>query len=322
MGLFVHQINLLESSVSRILVSGLINIETTLQVEDFPIVYEPVRFPFFGINSSVSGVGYNVAKALTVLGHGDVRFLSMIGSDAAGKLVRESLIVDGIPAEHVVTGLRQTAQSVILYDRAGRRAINTDLKDIQQATYPADRFEEAIRGCALAALCNINFSRPFLARARALGIPVATDVHTIADLDDPYNHDFMAAASILFMSDEGLPCAPEAWVRRLWDRFGAAVVVVGLGAEGALLGIRRDCFLERLPAVRTRPVVSTIGAGDALFSAFLHFYATTGDPYVSLQKAMVFASYKIGETSAAQGFLTEDALERLCAATALQAQGA
>jgi acarbose 7IV-phosphotransferase len=307
--------------VSRILVSGLINIETTLQVEDFPIVYEPVRFPFFGINSSVSGVGYNVAKALTVLGD-DVRFLSMIGSDVAGVLVRESLAVDGIPTARVIPGLRRTPQSVILYDRSGRRAISTDLKDIQEATFPADQFEEAILGCALAALCNINFSRPFLARARALGIPVATDVHTVADLDDPYNSDFMAAASILFMSDERLPCTPEEWVRRLWDRFGADVVIVGLGAKGALLGIRRDHFLERLPAVRTRPVVNTIGAGDALFSAFVHFYGATGDPYAALQKAIVFASYKIGETSAARGFLTEDALERVYEATVRRAQGA
>ena len=307
--------------MSKILVSGLINIETTLQVEGFPIVYEPVRFPFFGIHSSVSGVGYNVAKALRVLGN-DVRFLSMIGSDTAGETVMESIAGDGIPAECVIPGLRQTPQSVILYDRAGRRAINTDLKDIQKATYPADQFEEAIRGCALAALCNINFSRPLLARARALGVPVATDVHTIADLDDPYNCDFMAAANILFMSDESLPCPPEAWVRRLWDRFGADVVVVGLGVQGALLGIRRDRFLERLPAVCTRPVVNTIGAGDALFSAFIHGYAATGDPYVSLRKAIIFASYKIGETSAAHGFLTEAELEGLCAAMAHSEQSA
>jgi sugar/nucleoside kinase (ribokinase family) len=132
----------------------------------------------------------------------------------------------------------------------------------------------------------------------------------------------MAAASILFMSDERLPCAPEKWVRRLWDRFGVDVAVVGLGAEGALLGVRRDRFLERLPAVRTRPVVNTIGAGDALFSAFVHFYGATGDPYAALQKAIVFASYKIGETSAAHGFLTEAALERVYAATVHRAQDA
>ena len=300
--------------MSRILVSGLINIETTLQIEDFPIVYEPVRYPFFGISSSVSGVGYNVAKALTVLGQGDVRFLSMIGSDAAGKLVLESLAADGIPAQRVIPALHQTPQSVILYDRAGRRAINTDLKDIQESLYPTDLFEQAIQGCSLAALCNINFARPFLARARALGIPVATDVHTIADLDDPYNRDFMAAADILFMSDERLPCAPEDWVRRLWGRYGVEEVVVGLGAEGALLGRRRDHALERMPAVRTRPVVNTIGAGDALFSAFIYDYVMHGDAYAALQRAVVFASYKIGEISAANGFLDEAGLDELCAA--------
>ena len=39
--------------MNQILVSGLINIETTLRVEGFPIGYSPVRYPFFGINSTV-----------------------------------------------------------------------------------------------------------------------------------------------------------------------------------------------------------------------------------------------------------------------------
>ena len=45
--------------MTRVLVSGLINIETTLQVEGFPIPYFQVHYPFYGVNSSVSGVGYN-----------------------------------------------------------------------------------------------------------------------------------------------------------------------------------------------------------------------------------------------------------------------
>ena len=53
-------------SMRPILVSGLINIETTLQVEAFPIPYFPVRYPFHGIRSTVSGVGHNVAKALRI----------------------------------------------------------------------------------------------------------------------------------------------------------------------------------------------------------------------------------------------------------------
>lgn len=53
----------------RVLVSGLINIETTLKVRKFPIDYYPIDYPFFGIRSSVSGVAYNAGKALLTLGN-------------------------------------------------------------------------------------------------------------------------------------------------------------------------------------------------------------------------------------------------------------
>ena len=296
--------------MSRIFVSGLINIETTVQIEAFPIAYEPVRYPFFGVRSTVSGVGYNVAKALATLGD-TVRFAALIGRDAAGALVAERLRADALPGEHVLATLEETAQSAILYDRAGRRMINTDLKDIQETAYPLERFEQAIEGCELAALCNINYSRPMLAKARRRGIPVATDVHAIDSLDDAYNRDFMAAADILFMSDERLPCAPEEWVRQLWSTFAAPIAVVGLGAQGALLAVRGDGFVGRFPAAHARPVVNTIGAGDALFSAFVHFYQATAAPYESIRRAITFASYKVGAAGAADGFLDAAALEAL-----------
>jgi sugar/nucleoside kinase (ribokinase family) len=295
--------------MASILVSGLINIETTLQVEGFPILYNPVNYPFFGVNSRVSGVGYNLARALTVLGD-QVRFLSLIGADPAGQLVRTALANDCIDDRCVLSSLPATAQSVILYDPQGRRQIYVDLKDIQEQAYPQHLFQESAAGCDWLALCNINFSRPMLARAREAGQRVATDVHALSDLDDPYNRDFMQAAQVLFMSDENLPVAPQEWARRIWDRFGTEVVVIGMGGQGALLAVHRDHAITHFPALYTRPVVNSIGAGDALFSAFLHVYAKTGDPYLSLRKAMVFASYKVGVASAAEGFLDERGLEQ------------
>jgi ribokinase len=209
--------------------------------------------------------------------------------------------------------MEHTAHSVILYDADGRRQINVDLKDIQERAYPPALFREALAGCELAVLCNVNFSRPFLRQAREAGVRIATDVHTIADLEDAYNRDYMQAADILFMSDEALPCSPEEWIRRINARYGPQIAVVGLGAQGALLSVRRDNFLERIPAVITRPVVNTIGAGDALFSAFVYSYLRTRDPYQAIRKAVVFASYKIGEKGAAQGFLSGPALDDLAA---------
>jgi ribokinase len=296
--------------MSEILVSGLINIETTVRVDRFPIEYTPVRYPFFGVNADVSGVGYNVAKALVCLGD-RVRFLSMIGKDIAATTVYEKLRADQIPHGFVVAELDYTPRSAILYDSTGKRQINVDLKDVQERTYPEVLFEQAAYHSSFAVLCNTNFSRPMLSKLRGRGIPIATDVHAISRLDDDYNRDFMQAADVLFMSDELLPGTPEAWARGLWDRFGTPVAVVGLGAQGALLAVKADGFIERIPAVYTRPVVNSIGAGDALFSCFVHVYHQTGDPYLAIKKAVVFASYKIGVASAADGFLSETALNEL-----------
>lgn len=292
---------------SPLLVSGLINLETTVQVDGFPIAYFPVRYPFFGVRSAVSGVGYNVAKALTVLGD-EVRFLSLTGRDPAASLVHQALAADGIAENYVLDQLAATPQSAILYDREGRRQIHVDLKDVQEQVYPETLFEQAAAGCQVAALCNVNFSRPLLSLARRRGMTIATDVHAVADLDDPYNADFMAAADILFMSHEHLPMAPEDWAAAVQARYGNGIVVVGLGAEGALLAVKGRA-LQRVAAVFTRPAVNTIGAGDALFSCFLHVYARTGDPYAAIRQAMVFASYKIGATGAAEGFLDEAGLQ-------------
>ena len=293
-----------------ILVSGLINIETTVKIDGFPVAYQPVRYPFFGVNATVSGVGYNVAKALVTLG-GNVRFLSIIGKDLAADMVFAQLQRDHVPTSYIAQEMVETSRSVILYDDSGKRMINVDLKDIQQCVYSPALFDVARQDVDLAVLCNVNFSRSMLALMQAQGVPIATDVHAISDLESDYDGDFMAAAHILFMSDELLPCSPEEWIGRIWARYNTPVTVVGLGANGALLGIKEHARVVHVPAVQTRPIVNTIGAGDSLFSCFVHFYARQFDPLDALQRAVVFASYKIGAAGAADGFLDEAALNRL-----------
>jgi sugar/nucleoside kinase (ribokinase family) len=292
--------------VSRILVVGVVNLETTLRVDRFPIEYTPVRYPSFGVASAPSGVGYNLAVAMTTLGD-SVRLLSFVGADLPGHLVRVSLAERGVDATWVLPDLAETAQSAILYDSNGRRQVNTDLKDLQERVYPAASFEGASEGYAIAVLTNVNFARPLLGRAREAGLRVASDVHAISTLDDPYNADFMQHTDILFMSHEALPVAPAAWVEALQQRYPADVVVVGMGAQGALLALRGRPSVF-VGAARTRPVVSTVGAGDALFAGFLHFFAAGLDAEQALRNAVVFASYKIGERGGSAGFLDEAAL--------------
>ncbi len=294
----------------KILVSGLVNLETTLRVDGFPLNYDPVRYPFFGVRSTISGVGFNIAKALTVLGD-SVSLISLVGEDLPGKLSRLALEQAGISTSGILSRLEHTAQSVILYDASGRRQIHVDLKDIQEQSFPEEAFHQALQGKDLAILCNINYSRPFLPQVRQAGILLASDVHAVASLEDEYNRDFMAAADILFLSHERLPVEPEEFARQVLERYGAGIVVIGLGGQGAILAVRDEKSPRRFPAVATRPVVNSIGAGDALFSSFLHFFLKTGDPAESIHHAQVFASYKIGATGAADGFITEDELALL-----------
>jgi ribokinase len=211
----------------------------------------------------------------------------------------------------------QTPQSVILYDAAGKREVYTDLKDIQERAYPLQRFEVLAAGCDLCVLCNTNLSRALLGSAAKLGKLVACDVHTIANPDDDFNRDFMAAADILFCSNERLPVTPEEWVAAVSRRYDPLIQVVGLGVEGALLAVRGSAP-QHVPALRLRQVVNTIGAGDSLFSAFLHgWLLTDGDALRALQLATVFASWKVGGNGGADGFLTAGELQSLAAAQGL-----
>ena len=100
-----------------------------------------------------------------------------------------------------------------------------------------------------------------------------------------------------------------------------AALFHGGGVSGVQVvdgAVHDDNFVSRFPAVQTRPVVNTIGAGDALFSAFLHAYMQSRNPIDAIKKAIVFASHKIGGTSAAEGFLSDSELEKLYAEVADQ----
>ena len=56
-------------------------------------------------------------------------------------------------------------------------------------------------------------------------------------------------------------------------------------------------------------MVNTVGAGDALFSSFIHFYAKGLKPLDCLKRAEVFAAYKIGFDGASVGFIDEKGVE-------------
>ncbi len=297
--------------MSKILVCGLVNLETTVPIENFPVNYNPVNYKFFGITTHPSGVGLNLASALTVLGD-EVKLLSLCGDDTAGNAVRDCLKSQSIDDKYVLSNAKATAQSVVLYDTEGKRSIYCDLTDMQDNAYDEETFKKVSEDADIAVLCNINFSRPLLSMAKDMGLLIATDVHCLSDICDEYNKEFLQSADILFLSNESFIDCEEDFVNKLKTVTNAEIIVVGMGKKGALLYVRASDSFKAFPAVYTRPVVNTVGAGDSLFASFLHFYAKTKNPEYSLRLATVFASYKIGDTSACRGFLSEEELINLC----------
>ncbi|MBQ7504807.1 MAG: carbohydrate kinase family protein [Ruminococcus sp.] len=292
----------------KILVSGLLNIETTVPVRGFPIDYYPIDYPFFGINTDVSGVGYNIAKALKTLGD-DVELISYLGNDPEAARILSRLYDDNIKSDKVFRKLKATPISTVLYGPQGKRQIYCDLKDIQEQSVNPDEVSDVLKGCDLAALCNINFNRKLIKKAKELGVTTATDVHVLGDIEDEYNRDFMENADILFLSDENLPCPAEDFIRQIADRYHNRIIVIGMGSKGALL--YESGNVRSIPAYSGGKVVNTVGAGDALFSAFLHFYAKGLDAESALRRAVVFAGLKIEHNGASKGFCTEQGIEKL-----------
>lgn len=295
--------------MNKILVSGLVNTETTARVRQFPIHYYPVDYPFFGIHTAASGVGYNIALALKTLGD-EPSLASMTGSDFPAEYIKSELNRAGIAVSSLKNKLSQTPNSVVLYDETGRRQIYCDLKDIQETAYGFSR--EMLEDTDLVVACNINFNRELLHMAKAMDKTIATDVHVLSNVWDDYNREFMACADVLFLSDESIGADYYGFIMELERVYGNEIIVLGRGSKGAAMYVKVEDRFYELPAVQIGEVVNTIGAGDALFSAFNHFYAAGMSPIEALKRAQIFASAKIRTTGASKGFITEAEVEELC----------
>ncbi|MBO4286345.1 MAG: carbohydrate kinase family protein [Bacilli bacterium] len=288
--------------MKKILVSGLVNIETSLKVDSFPINYCPIEYPFFGVDTCVSGVGYNVSKAIKTLG-GEVDLLSLVGDDLSGEMIKKTLEKDGINYSFP-RYIKQTPTSVVLVDKDGKRKIYCDLKDIQDS----EPLDFNLENYSLLALTNINFNRHLLKAAKDKNIHIATDVHVLSNIDDEYNQDFLNNANILFLSNEAIRDNEEEFVKDLYNRYHNDIIVVGCGEEGAILYEGKNDKFYHKNAVAPKGVVSTVGAGDALFSAFIYFYNKGENVEKCLQKAVLFAGLKISSSGGSNGFVNEEEL--------------
>ena len=294
--------------MKKILISGLINTETTVKVKKFPIEYFPIDYPFFGVNTRVSGVAYNIAKAIKALGD-DVELVTMTGTDFSAEYVKNQIQEIGISTENVKCTLKETPNSVVLYDNDGNRQIYCDLKDVQDTSYNFEK--ELYEDCDVVIACNTNFNRELLKKAHQDNKIIATDVHVLSDIRDEYNRDFMKYANILFLSDENVQEDYRDFLLKIEKEYQNDIIVLGMGKKGALMYVKQEDNFYELPAMNVGKVINTVGAGDSRFSAFIHYYAKGLSPIECLKRAEIFAAYKIGFDGASVGFADEETVEAI-----------
>lgn len=272
-----------------IAVAGVVTVRIARQYDSFPIPF--VSSTTHGENSMrLAGSGYTAARTVQRLGS-DVAFCTYVGADELGRLVVDGLAQTGLygPATLVC---ESQPRAMVLYDRDGRRSGASDLRSTPELRYPADVFATAAGGAEAAILSNIGFTRPLIPAALAHGIPIATDLHLCDSLE--YNREWIEAAQIVARSHETLDERPERWIRRMWRVFGTEAVLVGCGADGAVLGIRSAERIWHVHGTAPRGVRFVGGAGDTLLGAFVRQYIASGEPLAAARDAVLAAGWKVG----------------------------
>ena len=290
-----------------IYVSGVVNFETIVDVDSFPIFYCPIEYPFFGVNSGISGQAYNVAKALKTLGGNDVILSGLVGKDLLGDVIINQIKKLKIDTSLIKTSLETTPNSISLVDRDNNVKTYMDLKEIQEIDREITKAEEEkIASADIVVITNTNFNRAVLKKAKELGKKVATDVHIIGSVNDDYNADFMAGSDILFLSKKGLDRINyEDFLVSIYEKYHNEIIVLGEGREGAMILDAKKHVIYHIDAITLREIVNTVGSRDALLSSFIHFYLRNVDSLEALELSEVFTSYKIGEAGGSNGFLTQ-----------------
>nr|CTQ95836.1 PfkB [Kibdelosporangium sp. MJ126-NF4] len=275
----------------KIVVAGVVNIRSALAVDAFPVSLVSSVCRADTISIRLSGSGFTVARTVQRLGS-EVRFATYAGNDSLGRMVIGDLRRTGLHGPGVLLAGDQ-ARSIVLFDRDGTRSSTSDLRSTPRLRYPRQVFARLLdTGCDLAVLTNISFTRPLIPVAVDRGIPIATDLHVVADMAKPHNQEWMRSAHVLAGSHEQLPVGPADWVRALWARYGTEICLIGCGGQGAVLGVRGKPW--HIEAVAPRGVRYTGSAGDVLLGSFVHHYVSSGDPLAAARYAVVTAGWWVG----------------------------
>lgn len=296
--------------MSRFMVAGFIQIETIVKVDELPVPYEHFTSIPDIIDTNIGGAGYNEAMALKWLGN-DVDFMSLYGKEMNIKLLEEQIKNAGVELslDYLLPKLETMPTSVILYAK-GKKQTFEDVKDVRNVPYDADILERQIKDKDMVLISNCNFCRPIIELAKKYNKPLAVNVRSLTKEKTVQKADFLEAADIIYVSEDDLEEDPYIVLEECKQKYDPKIMIMGVGDKGVILYIKEENSVLAYKPVKTNEIVNTVGAGNALFSAFLHYYVKTKDAKEAIKNALLFASYKIGFVGTSNGFMTEEQIEQ------------
>lgn len=298
--------------MTRVVVAGMVSVRVACRVASFPVPLIPSQRQADGFSIRLASVGWTTARTLQRLGT-DVSLATYVGGDPAGQLAVDGLRRAGLYGAATLVCSSQP-RSMVLYDNHGRRSSTRNHPFTSDTGYPVDVFMSMLddgSGCDLAVLTSVGFTRSLIPAVVARGIPIATDLQLVTDIDRSPYQDRMRASHILACSHERLTVSPETWAVQLWDRFRTGIVLVGCGPAGAVLGVRATRSVWRIDAIAPRGVSYTSGAGDTLLATFVHHHLQLDDPVRAARYAVLAAGWKVGSDPAEEPGIAAETLAAL-----------
>ncbi len=280
--------------MSKFMVAGFVQMETIIKVEALPVPYKQFESIPDLVNSGIGGAGFNEAMALKWLGN-EVDFMSMVARNMSRRQIEAYLKTFDVnlKTDYVLPMLDGMPTSVILYCK-GKKQTFEDVKDIRHVEYDYDLLESRIQDKDMILMSNCNFCRPIIGLAKKYQKPLAVNVRSMRAEKIANKEDFLAAADILYISDDDLESDHYDCIKECREKYDPEIVIMGIGDKGVILYTKEDNSVIEYRPVKTNEIVNTIGAGNALFSSFMHYYVKTKNAKEAIKNALLFASYKIG----------------------------
>lgn len=264
----------------RATVVGSTNVDLVHLVDTLPRPGETVISSTF--RREPGGKGANQAVALARLG-AQVRFVSAVGDDDAGRYSLDLLAVPGLDLSDVAVTPMPTGQAIVLVDARGENCIVVSVGANAFVTAP-DHVDADV--LVLSLEVPISVVAATASRARRLGVPVVLNAAPATDLPPA----LLADVDVLVVNE-------TEWAAL--GRPSAGRVVVTRGAVGCLAV--EDGRTSEVPAVPVT-VVDTTGAGDC-FAAALAWQIGSGAGLVDGARFAVRAAALSVTRQGARGLL-------------------